>query len=396
VSPLKTILVGVAPPEAGILRNELSARAIAIEAELKTPAEAAGRFAGASESNWLFVIDARASTDGAPIRAVRSAFPTASVLALADAAGTAAAMLAINRAGADQVVSVPVNRQDLRDALDRLPVRSQSTGRAPILVVVSGTITGCGSSTVAASLADEIAHGFQVSTILVEARLQMGVHAMNLNVRPTITIADLVGGTDGPDADQVQKALIEVSPGLRLLAAPQDLVHAGPNAVKGLLKTLEHCKSLATVVVADAPCHYDDLHFETLWSADQVVLIANQSIPALRATRMMIDAVNRSTSVKELHVILNRYDPSIDAMSVKKISETLKFAGVRTIPNDYSNVMRAASEGVMLRSFAPDSPVVASIRALAAAVIGQSSAKTVKDSGLFSRLFGSKNRAGGS
>ena len=224
----------------------------------------------------------------------------------------------------------------------------------------------------------------------------MGVQAINLNVQPLITIADLIGEPDGPDAEQVRKALIPVAPGLKLLAAPQDLVHSGPNAVRGVLKVLEHCKSFATVVVADEACLYDDLQFEVLWAADQVVLVGDQSIAALRATRMMLDAVARAKAVKAVHVVLNRYDADIPTMTVKKISDTLGISGLRTIPNDYAGVMRAASEGVALRSLDPDSPIVSAVNSLAGAVLGRSPAATGRDSGMFERFMGSVKRLGGS
>ena len=153
---MKTILVGVPAAEAATIRAELAARAMSIEAEVATPAEAVTRFARPDAPSRLFIVNVRTDPEAAGIRSLRTAFPSTPLVALADKSGTAAAMIAVNRAGADQVVGVPIDRADLNDALDQLSMRSQPSGRSHILVVVSGTITGTGSATVAANLAESL------------------------------------------------------------------------------------------------------------------------------------------------------------------------------------------------------------------------------------------------
>jgi pilus assembly protein CpaE len=263
------------------------------------------------------------------------------------------------------------------------------------LVAVTGAISGCGCSSVAANLAVELAQGYGARTILVEAAMQMGVQAFNLNVKPTVTLADLIGESNSVDVEQVRKALVPVTAGLHLLAAQPDLARPGPNAVKGVLTVLGLCKQLAGTVVVDVPCLYDDLYFEVLWAADRVVLIAEQSIPAVRTTRMILDAVERAKTVKAVYIVLNRYDSGIPAMSAKNIAETLGGVEVATIPNDYARVMQCASEGRSLRAADPGSPVAHAIRSLAGELLGLPMASEPKAPHLYNRVVGYLKRLGG-
>ena len=48
-----------------------------------------------------------------------------------------------------------------------------------------------------------------------------------------------------------------------------------------------------SVALFDVPCTYDDMYFETLAIADQVVLVGEQKIPSIRTLKLVCEALTR-------------------------------------------------------------------------------------------------------
>jgi pilus assembly protein CpaE len=255
-----------------------------------------------------------------------------------------------------------------------------------VVVAVNGVVPGAGATTVASALAAELAGGHGTRTVLIEATLRMGVLAMHLNARPALHLTDLLAEADKLGVAQFRKALAPVAPRLDLLAAPPDMARPVPDPAPGVLKLISLAREAAEATVIDLPCTFDDLHFETLWAADRVVLVADQSLPAVRTARMILDAAAQAKAVKRVHVVLNRYDPAIAGLTAAKVGEVLGGADVTTVPGDYVGVMRAANEGRLLRDLVPDSPVVAAVRAVARSVMGPPKAQPERK--FMARLLG--------
>ncbi len=392
--PLNVILVGIPEPLTGRLRSDLADAGGDVAAALPDPLAVTAQFAS-DFSPRLLVTYIPTGSNAAHVRQLRDAYLHWPILALAEAE-QGAALLAANRAGADQVVPLPLNDKDLADALEQISRRFRPNPTPCLTVAVTGAVTGCGASTLAANLAYDLAVNVNLSTLLVEVALQMGVQAINLDAKPKTSLADLVATASALDVTQVRKAVTQVAPNLTLLAGPTELTRHDPNAVQGVLKVLSLAKRLADVVIADVPCTYDDLHFETLWSADRVVLVADQSIPAVRTARMILDAVGRAKGVKGVHVVLNRYDPAISGLTVEKVSSALGGETVLTIPNEYAGVMKAASVGKPLMAVTPNCPIAVAVRDLSRLLTGHCAEPPAASGGLFARLFGPHKPRGGS
>jgi pilus assembly protein CpaE len=317
---------------------------------------------------------------------LRDRFSSWPILALVETAGDSTALLAANRAGADQVVGLPLNDTDFGEALGRLALRFRPADRPSLVIAVSGLVSGSGATTIATALAAELAADHAIQTLLLEAAVRMGVLAMNLNAHPSTHLTELMADGDKLDAAQFRKALVSIAPRFDLLPAAPDLTRTIPNPVYALLKVIELARHAAEAVVVDLPCTYDDVHFETLWTADQMVLVGNQSLPSVRNARMILDAAAHAKTVKRIHVVLNKYDPSIAGLTSEKIAETLGGVDVLTVPNDYVHVMSAANEGRLLRDFAPESPVLSAVRALARAAVGEQRPRPAHGHKFLSRL----------
>jgi hypothetical protein len=138
-----------------------------------------------------------------------------------------------------------------------------------------------------------------------------------------------------------------------------------PNDVK---RVLFYARQLAGVVFLDVPCTMDDHYFQVLSAADRILLITEQKIPSLRSLRVVCDVLDEMKSDRPRILVVNRYNPNIPGLSVKKLEEVLKTTGFRTISNDYAAMNATIDHGRPLRVEAPRSRVLADILALGRAL----------------------------
>jgi pilus assembly protein CpaE len=115
---------------------------------------------------------------------------------------------AVNRAGAAQVVPLPVDVEDLRAALHTVGLRhaAQQPVAARRVIAVSGVTGGCGATTIAINLADEIAHRYKLSCVLTELT-SLGMIATCLDVEAQRTTHDLLRDIHSVELPIVEKSL---------------------------------------------------------------------------------------------------------------------------------------------------------------------------------------------
>ena len=89
----------------------------------------------------------------------------------------------------------------------------------------------------------------------------------------------------------VEKTLVPVTERLRILAGPQEL-NSIPSVIPDHLVKIVGClKTLAEVTVLDMPGTFDELEFEVLKACDQVIVVANQTIPSIKSLRLFCESL---------------------------------------------------------------------------------------------------------
>ncbi|HMO35783.1 MAG TPA: hypothetical protein PKA06_07060, partial [Gemmatales bacterium] len=147
-------------------------------------------------------------------------------------------------------------------------------------------------------------------------------------------------------------------------------------------KLLQAAREMADVFLLDVVASFDDVHFETLWASDHIVLVVEQTIPYIRAANMMKDALLRARPPKQVHLVVNKYDPEISSYSASALSQLLNVTRVHTIPDDRKHALQSSAEGRTLRKLDGSLPIVKAYRDLVQVLLGFSDSKE-KTSGHF-------------
>ena len=374
---LKIITVNCGEALLTQLRAELNAYQAAIEFDFNTVNKAIEKWSWSESEQHLVLFQFRGLSDVHELKCLKRAFNWP-VVALVDTPRDQLATLLVlaNRAGAAQVVPVPLDSEDFRSALDAVGLEYGFGGAHAKIVAVSGMTGGCGATTVAINLANEIAHLYNRRTILVELALRKGMLATYLNVEPKYTLPDLLSPAVKLDLSVVQQALIRIADNFEIVSGSHFEIAPVEASHLDVLRLLDHFRRLSEVVILDVPCTNDEAYVQTLSAANHVVLVAEQNLPSLRSLRLVLEMLAR-TDIKgtarpdlQLEVVLNRYDPKSRDFELAQLKEKLGVPGMMTVANDYASITAALNSGVPLRMEVPRSKALADIGALAKKVMG--------------------------
>ncbi len=380
-SPTKAILVGCGPEEAPQVHEALNECAVEIEAEFPDARSAVDNIRLSPNEQRLCFMHVPSREQVQALKWLSESFVGRPLLALVGRDSGPEMLFAVNRAGASQVLGLPLEVPDLLAALHAVKVRhaSPQSVAARRVISVSGVTGGCGATTIAINLAYEISHLYELSCVLVELA-PMGMIATCLDVDARHTTSDLLCDMQSVDASLVEKSLSRITDRFSLLPAPFREAEPLNSNPADVVRLLEYVKQLADVIVLDLPANNYDRHLETFSAADQVVLVAEQAVPSLRALTYVRERLNEEEGFRRQTLVINRYNPNKEGFNVTHLQQLLRTPQLVTIGSDYTAVSASHNEGRPLRQQAPGSRVLADIDRLAGLLVstGPESAPAVR------------------
>jgi pilus assembly protein CpaE len=392
--PFPVVLVGIDGADLPALRNQLTHLAADIESEFTTLGAAAECLRRSRKQARLFVVQVGPGCDADAIARLSDDFSTWPILALVPRTDALREILAVNRAGASQVVTLPLDRDDFRRAVTMLGTQFHRGLLDRHVFAVAGAVGGSGTSMIAINLAYEIAQKFRRSTILAEFTLQVGALASLLDIHPRITLGHLLHQINRVDDLMVEKSLVPVGDGLKVLAGAHE-VGPPPSVEPGHFARLVGCfKKLADVSVLDIPDLFHGPAATVLDTADRVLLVGVQSISSIRSLKLFCEKLPEERLHHAVWVAINRYDPQMKGFSVAEIKKILGVPHVMTVTNDFRAVSMAHNQGKPLRQVMPGTPIIGDIDALAHSLLGLERHRSHRHVHLFSRVFGALKRQG--
>jgi pilus assembly protein CpaE len=341
----------------------------------------------------LFIIHVPDSVMLPKLRQLVSMFVGHPVLALVDAMMDPGVLLGAMRSGASQVVPLPIQPDDFKAAMECIGQQYGHTTAQNQAICVSGVTGGCGATALAINLGYEIASQHHQHVILSELSLQIGKLAAYLDVNPDHTTFDLLNDGERLDPQMIQRALTRVADRFDVLAGEYRAITPISATAAAVIRLVDYCRSLSNVAVFDVPCTYDDMYFETLAIADQVVLVGEQKIPSIRTLKLVCEALSRIDGARKLHIIINRYDPRMPGFGADRLKTLLEVEDLLTVCNDYAAVMASINHGRPLRQEAPRSTALADIDKIVQTLLGvhsnqpARSAKPQANNSGFGKLF---------
>ncbi|HTK68914.1 MAG TPA: hypothetical protein VL857_03860 [Candidatus Eisenbacteria bacterium] len=301
------------------------------------------------------------------------------------------------RAGAQEVLKKPLDRALLQDAVERVSrsgaARSAAGTRARSITTLFSTKGGIGTTMVAANLAVSMKAHLNVDSVaLADFDAQSSGAAHVLGLKAEKSIADMMRAPR-LDTAALQMNLLRHSTGLSVLAQPEDLSNFEAMSPAQAGAVLDALSSTHDAVVVDAPHSFDEVSLEVLDRSTTIVLLAELSIPSIRAARRALEVFDRLhfTDVPDrVKIVVNRYTGTRGFITLDQLFEALQVRAFHTIQNDYRRVFASVNAGRALCLDDPDSQVSKDIISLAAKLAGREVPTTPAEESIRRGLFGRK------
>ena len=281
------------------------------------------------------------------------------------------------RAGAQEVLKKPLDRALLQEAVERVSrsgaARSASGTRARSIVTLFSTKGGVGTTTVAANLAVSLKAHFGVETALADFDAQTGGAAHLLGMKAERSMSDLLRAPR-IDSASLHMNLLRHSSAINVLAQPDDLNTLEPINPAQAGAVLDALAGAHDMVVVDAPHVFDEVSLEILDRSTTILVVAELSIPSIRAARRAMEVLDRLhfTDVPDrVRLVVNRYTGTRGFISLDQLTEAIQVRPFHCVANDYRRVFASVNAGRALCLEDPESPAAKDIIALGAKLAGK-------------------------
>jgi len=273
------------------------------------------------------------------------------------------------RLGVKECFVFPIRPEEFQEALDRLPVLPAELGPAEPtrLTAFLGCKGGVGTTFVAVNTAYLLAQRDQGQVLLVDLDLRYGQMIHFFDVKPQYTLVEVIENAQHLDRSYLQSLFYQYDKNLQLLPAPlrlEDAEVVTPEQLDQVLRYLKKLRIFAHLLV-DLGQNLDEGALKVLEMADQIIVLANQSIPALSNAKKLLELLELlGLEAAQLAVWLNSWQKNGD-LSVKDVAAFLGREVKGTITCAPREVNRSINEGRPLARQEPGHAVCRDLRLLA-------------------------------
>lgn len=360
--PLKAVIISQDESILPSLRRELANQNVEIEHEFPDVLSTIENLSLHHNESRLFLCQIDAEHQGDWLRRLSGAFGGRPIVALIDGELNSASVMLAMRNGAAQVVLLPMEIEDFQQALSMVAMQFRHASGSSKVIAITGAHGGVGSTTLAVNLGYELAQTYHQETIVAELSFYHGVLATYLTIDPQSNTLDLLKFGKDIDVYLTKKALVPFGERLSILAGPshaEKSLEVDPSTISHLIDSL---RQLAKFVILDVPSTLDEAQLTVLDSADEVVLVADQSVPSLQLTH---EALRLGIRAHSPWVVINRFDPKVQGIDPERIKHSLSIKNLSTISNDHEAVLMSVNCGQPLRFRFPKSKALTDIDAFA-------------------------------
>ena len=260
------------------------------------------------------------------------------------------------RAGAHDVVPLPLSMDDLETSLAPVRERLDSTatkasGENGKVVSIIKSVGGVGATCLASQLAirfaaSEAAVGREAC--LVDLDVQFGDLAFQLGLQPTLSLAELLDAGARLDGDLLRATATHHQSGLNVIASPPEMMPLEGLTSDHVVEIVDIASREYGTVFVDLPTNWTNWSLSLLARSDLVLLITELTVASLnRAKRQLALIESQDLGLLDVRVIANRFEKGqmrfIRASDVRSaLGRDIAF----TVANDPQLMRAAVDRGV--------------------------------------------------
>lgn len=304
----------------------------------------------------------------AELESVTARFPDTRFIVLSESLSNELVLEAM-QAGARHFMLKRDLASDLGAVLQRLVggklAGSQRRGLVATVLSVSG---GCGGTTVAINLANELSLLSSNAALLVDLDCNYGGAGSYLGLTGEYGIADVLERNGELDPQLIRSTAREYSDGLKLLINPMTVDPKSSDGLRydHLSGAIRECRRSYDFTIIDAPRVSMDIAAQLADGGDATFLILQLTVKDIAMARLMLSALReRGVLAEALTVIVNRHQKRQAMLTLDDVRATLGDIPLTCVSNDYPSAIKCLNFGRPLAEMAPRSALRRDLKALA-------------------------------
>jgi len=215
------------------------------------------------------------------------------------------------RHGAREFFLPQAGAEEIRRAL-QLARKERESGRGrharARTICCFGVKGGIGTTTLAVNLAVAAAQTAGRRVLLVDSKLQLGNAALFLDLKPRLSLLDLLENIATIDASRLHSILPGHGSGLNFIAGPESMEEAEKITAAGMGQLLEMLRPEYDLIVIDCDNHFDEVTIRMLDEADLILTVAQLDLSTVYNLKRTLALFRRMGYDEEkIMVVLNRY-----------------------------------------------------------------------------------------
>jgi pilus assembly protein CpaE len=276
--------------------------------------------------------------------------------------------------GVRRVVVKQTMGTELRGVLDRLtPTEGAGAGgEAFTILSASG---GCGATTLAVNMAEELALEQKQPTLVVDLDCAYGAVSSYLGLSPRYAIDHVLSYSAPADAELIRSTATQHNERIHVLASPcsTDFSRAEPMKFEGLEQVLRSAREGYANTIVDAPRVCAETASALVAGSTASLLVFQLTVKDLRIARAMLDALKqRGVDTDTVRPVANRFVKR-QMVGLEDASKALGGVPILQVRNDYTPAIRGLNYGQLLSEAGPRSTLRKDVQDLMAAVRAKAS-----------------------
>ena len=308
-------------------------------------------------------------------------------------------LLRAMRSGVREVIPESSSPDALEAALVRLQHKrgkkpASHNGKVCAFLSCKG---GSGATFLAANFAYALASEFGQRVALIDLNLQFGDAVIFVSEQaPPSNVAELAQQIHRLDASLLAASLLEVTPNLFVLAAPEDPEHSSDVKREHVQAIVELARYNYDFVVLDLSRSLDGVTLQALDMADTIFPVLHLTLPFIRDGRRLLSIFHSlGYPPTKIKLIVNRFENGGE-ISLQEMERAVDEKVSHVVPNSYKAAATSVNLGIPIIKGNRNNPISKLLIELARGFVDAEVAET--NSGWWSRLLrpGSKPNGLGS
>jgi len=262
------------------------------------------------------------------------------------------------RAGAHDVVPLPLDFEELETALDPIRRMVGAHGARPRaghqkIVTIIKSEGGVGATALLSQMATRFAAGEAAAgreACLIDLDVQFGDAALHLGLQPALTFSDMIEAGRRLDGELMRSIATRHPSGLRVISAPREIMPLESLNSDQLVSILDLATAEFGTVFVDLPTNWTNWSLSLLARSDLVLLVTELRVPSLHRARRQLDLLHdQDMGTLDVRIVINRAEKGLfRTLGPADAERVLRKPVAFNIANDHPTMSQAIDRGISI------------------------------------------------